>query len=445
MRKTSKKLIRHSILILALCFSFSAAAGKGPIKYNHFEAAKFYTVKVRSRVEYPFIKDEKGSFSGAGFLINRELGWILTNAHVASRNPESVEIAFKNRNYTDVKLLYVDQLLDVAVLRVIPEKISKDAKPAQLECKKISKTGTPVGAFGHPFSLSFSGTRGIVSGERYRWDRYWVQTDAPINEGNSGGPLIDLTSGKIIGINSATYAKGESEGLGFAVPMTHVCPLVELLKKKIDPSPSYIPVSFSSNEEKESELIVAAVYKKQPVSWPLQAGDQILSLAENPKIKISNQADLIKVLRGKIGDVKLVIKRGKTKKTVKVKSHKRPNLLDRIGLHVSGIVLGESNFKDDEILNPENLLFVHDVADASIAALSDVSSYSYLLSVDGKKINKINLLCEYLLNAQSNGQKIELVFRQNGWNYRAQLKYKKHKIPVKNVKLVGPNISTSCN
>ena len=73
MWKTSKKLIRHSILILALCFSFSAAAGKGPIKYNHFEAAKFYTVKVRSRVEYPFIKDEKGSFSGAGFLINRKL------------------------------------------------------------------------------------------------------------------------------------------------------------------------------------------------------------------------------------------------------------------------------------------------------------------------------------------------------------------------------------
>ena len=90
------------------------------------------------------------------------------------------------------------------------------------------------------------------------------------------------------------------------------------------------------------------------------------------------------------------------------------------------------------------MLFVHDVADASIVKLSDVSSYSYLLSVDGYKINKIDLLCKYLLKAQSDNQNIELVLRRKGWNYRAQLKYSKHEISVKNVKLVGANAPANC-
>ena len=440
---TSFKL--HRILVFLLSLSSPALAGNEGMQSNYFEKAKAYTVKVRTRVEYPFGKDKRGSFSGAGFLIDREAGWIITNAHVSSRNPANIEIAFKGENFIDARLYYIDQLLDLAVLQLATDKIPIRAEEAQLECIKKPVIGSPVGAFGHPFSLSFSGTRGIVSGERYRWNRYWVQTDAPINKGNSGGPLIDLTNGKVIGINSATYSKGKSEGLGFAVPMTHVCRLIELLKQKVDPSPSYIPVSFAGNKDNEEELIVAAVYKKQPVSWPLRSGDRILALAESPQKPMNNQADLIHALRGKVGDVQLVIKRGETKKTVTIKSHKRANLLDRVGIHVSGIVLGKSNFKDDEIINPENLFFVHDVADASIASLSDVSSYSYLLSVDGQKINKIDLLCKYLLQAQSDKQKIEIVLRRKGWNYRAQLKYSKHEISVNNVKLVGPKAPASCH
>ena len=91
------------LLLLSFSFSFSALAGNVETQSNYFEKAKSYTVKVRTRVEYPFGKDKRGSFSGAGFLINREAGWIVTNAHVSSRNPATIEIAFKGENFIDAR------------------------------------------------------------------------------------------------------------------------------------------------------------------------------------------------------------------------------------------------------------------------------------------------------------------------------------------------------
>ena len=142
------------------------------IQKTHFENANTYTVKIRSRVEYPFLKDERGSFSGAGFLINKTLGWVATNAHVTASNPSIVEVAFKGEEFLEAELIYVDHLLDLAVLKISSSKIPEFAKDATLECDVKPVVGSPVGAYGHPFSLDYSGTRGIVSGNRYRWGRY---------------------------------------------------------------------------------------------------------------------------------------------------------------------------------------------------------------------------------------------------------------------------------
>ena len=124
---------------------------------NYFEIAKGYTVKVKTRVEYPFRKDNRGSFRGAGFLVNKKTGWIITNAHVSSRNPAKLEVAFKDQKFIDAKLIYVDMLLDLAVISISPSEIPKNSKVADLDCDKKPVIGSPVGAFGHPFSLSFSG------------------------------------------------------------------------------------------------------------------------------------------------------------------------------------------------------------------------------------------------------------------------------------------------
>jgi S1-C subfamily serine protease len=142
-----------------------------------------------------------------------------------------LEIAFKSKKFIEASFHYVDYLLDFAILKVSPEKIPNWSIPGELVCSGEPVVGSAVGAYEHPYSLSYSGSRGIVSGMRYRRGRRWVQTDAPINKGNSGGSLISLNTGKVIGINSATLSKRKSEGLGFAVPMHHACTLIRLLER----------------------------------------------------------------------------------------------------------------------------------------------------------------------------------------------------------------------
>ena len=433
-----------ALIILAASFGQSVLADGIDPQKTHFENANTYTVKIRSRVEYPFLKDERGSFSGAGFLINDSLGWIATNAHVSASNPSVVEVAFKGEKFAEAQLIYVDHLLDLAVLKVPLTKIPSFAKKADLECDIEPIVGSPVGAYGHPFSLDYSGTRGIVSGNRYRWGRYWVQTDAAINSGNSGGPLINLDTGKVIGINSATYSKRMSEGLGFAVQMVRACRVFKLLEEEADPSPPYIPISFAAHEQTQDELIVAAVYQKQPVSWPLKLGDRVSALAGAPEIKFKHQADLIHALRGKNGRVDLIIERSGRTQTVVVISKARPRLIDRVGVHSSGIVFDVETLKDDEVLNPDGLLFIQSVSDASIGALSGIRAWGYLASIDGKIIKTTKDLCNYLFNAEAAKRKVRLLTKHVNWDYRSQTRYSSHEITARNVKLVGPRAPEGC-
>ena len=433
------------VLILAMNPLSLANANTTDKSPNHFESANTYTVKIKTRVKYPFIKDNKGSHRGAGFLIDKSSGWIMTNAHVSSRNPKSLEVAFKGKKFVEAKLIYVDMHLDLAIIQIPPDKIPDNATEAKLECLKKPVIGSAVGAFGHPFNLSFSGTRGIISGEKYRWGRIWVQTDAPINKGNSGGPLINLTSGKVVGISSATISKRRSEGLNFAVPMPHACKVVELLRKGINPTPPYIPVGFAYDDDNDSELIAAVIYKNQPTSWPLKVGDRLVSFANTPKEKFKNQASLVHQLRGVRGKVEVVIERGGEKKIVSVMSMPRESLMKRVGVHFSGIVIAPESFRDDEEANPKGLALIQDVARSSIGGSAGVEAYDLLISIDGKSLKDPGSICQYLKTAEKAKKKIKLISKEDKWSYRSHSKYHSYEIKVKDVRLVGPEAPERCD
>ena len=104
--------------VLILIFTIGAAAQATADKSTFAEAAK-YTVKLKVRTRYPFYDDEIGSLRGAGFLIDKERGWIVTNAHVSTRNPDSIQVAFKDQDYADGKLVYVDRFLDVGIFSLV--------------------------------------------------------------------------------------------------------------------------------------------------------------------------------------------------------------------------------------------------------------------------------------------------------------------------------------
>ena len=199
-----------------------------------------------------------GQGLGTGFLVSSD-GYILTNDHVITNNgqvADAVAVVFKsqdgaNPDGTRVAATVVggDEANDVALLKIDPSQ-APVVHPLSLGDSTKVQVGEPVVAIGSPMGLSFSVSSGIVSAT----DRTLrsptgavipggIQTDAAINTGNSGGPLID-SSGKVIGINTMIAShSGGSQGLGFAVPINTAVEIMEQLKTGGAVGSAYLGVS----------------------------------------------------------------------------------------------------------------------------------------------------------------------------------------------------------
>jgi S1-C subfamily serine protease len=151
---------------------------------------------------------------GTGFIISDE-GYIVTNAHVLNRARYATAITSEQESY-NMKLIGYNLTLDIALL-----KIDGEFSSLELEKSKNVKIGEKVIAIGNPLGLSFSVTEGIVSGVDRAGDNglyAYIQTDAALNPGNSGGPLIN-SDGKVIGINNF---KIRGENIGFALESDYI-------------------------------------------------------------------------------------------------------------------------------------------------------------------------------------------------------------------------------
>ena len=166
-----------------------------------------------------------------------EAGWILTNAHVSGRGTGDIEISFKGQDFHNAELVYADPDLDFSILSVNKDQIPAEALEAKLDCGNKQLSGTEVAAFGHPHKLHFSASRGIISKVRFYEGHDWVQLDAAINPGTSGGPLIDLGTGKIVGINAMSIKDSEGLTLPFqclpSAKQFHFCCLKKPIAAKV--------------------------------------------------------------------------------------------------------------------------------------------------------------------------------------------------------------------
>ena len=167
---------------------------------------------------------------GSGFVVD-PAGLIITNNHVIA-DANEITVIFTDGQKLRAKLIGTDPKVDVAVLKVEPTKPLKAVKFGDSESMRV---GDWVMAVGNPFGLGGTVTAGIVSA-RHRnidsgpYDNY-IQTDAAINKGNSGGPLFNM-AGDVIGINTAILSpSGGSIGIGFATPASTVMPVIEQLEK----------------------------------------------------------------------------------------------------------------------------------------------------------------------------------------------------------------------
>jgi len=169
-----------------------------------------------------------GESLGSGFIISSD-GYILTNNHVVS-GAEKVVVRLSDRRELDAKVVGTDDKSDVALL-----KVNATGLPAVAigDSSKL-KPGQWVVAIGSPFAMDHSVTHGVVSyvGRSSQSERYvpFIQTDVPINRGNSGGPLFNL-DGQVVGINSQIYSNtGGYMGVSFSVPINLAMNTVEQLK-----------------------------------------------------------------------------------------------------------------------------------------------------------------------------------------------------------------------
>ncbi|WP_454885635.1 Do family serine endopeptidase [Sphingomonas oryzagri] len=178
---------------------------------------------------------------GSGFIISAD-GYVVTNNHVIAGDPnspqskgatlESVTVTLPDRTEYKAKVVGRDQAADLAVLKI---DAPKPLPFVQFGDSTKTRVGDWVIAIGNPFALGGTVTAGIVSAIHRSigngpYDRY-IQTDAAINSGNSGGPMFDM-AGNVVGINSAIYSpSGGNVGIGFAIPAEEAKPVVDVLMK----------------------------------------------------------------------------------------------------------------------------------------------------------------------------------------------------------------------
>jgi S1-C subfamily serine protease len=305
---------------------------------------------------------EKQQALGSGFVMDKA-GHIVTNYHVVA-HADSVEVSFSNSDNLKARIVGSDPSTDLAVLQV--DARSRALTPLLFGNSDRVRVGDSVVAIGNPLGYDRSVTAGIVSAvqraisapNQFPIDHV-IQTDAPINHGNSGGPLID-SRGDVIGVN-AQIATGNSGtdgniGIGFAIPINTVRTVVAQLIKKgkvehafigITANPVTAEIARLFRLPSKSGLLVASVQPGSGAaaaglragtdtavvsgeSWPV-GGDLIVSADGAPLSTIDQLRDLI-AAKQPGQSISLVVYRGAEKLTIKVKLGRQPSSpVDRPG------------------------------------------------------------------------------------------------------------------
>jgi serine protease Do len=231
-----------------------------------------------------------GMAQGSGFFISLD-GYAVTNNHVVERG-QTVEIKTDDGKTYNAKVIGTDPRTDIALLKVE----GGSSFPYVKFAEKAPRTGDWVLAVGNPFGLGGTVTAGIVSasGRDIGAGPYddFIQIDAPVNKGNSGGPSFDV-DGNVIGVNTAIYSpSGGSVGIGFAIPADTVKLIVAQLKDKgsvtrgwigvqIQPVTSDIADSLGMKEA-QGALITEPQANGPAAKAGIESGDVIVSLNGTP-------------------------------------------------------------------------------------------------------------------------------------------------------------------
>ena len=374
-------------IFIALILKFFLILSSIAYSQDIIDDASNYTVRFRVLVDHPFVEDTNDddiirSWVGAGFVVDKPSGLIVTNAHVSGVGNTFIKIAFKGERFIKSELIYVDPELDIALVKVDPNQMPQNSTQGTLSCNKDIKNGTAVAAYGHPKGLKFSASRGIISKQRFLYGKEVIQTDAAINTGNSGGPLINLENGLIVGINKSTIKK--SSGIGLAVPSYLVCKILDLYKAGKSPLPMEVPIKFAKDNETDEYNRVSELHLDGKI---LEIGSKLIKVNDIP---IKTPADMSYILRGLEGEAKFTFKNNSQENSYYLKLQKKQNSIYRDYINLAGAVISNENLeKISMVRRPFYIHSVQEGSDADIYGIWKNCWIKYVNSTIPESLNDI--------------------------------------------------------
>ena len=384
--------------------------------------------------------ERKASALGSGFII-KEDGIVITNNHVIA-NAEDILVRVGDKEYK-ANLVGADPYMDIAVLKME----TKDKfKPVKFGDSDLARVGDWAMAIGNPFGLGGTVTAGIISARNRdinltRYDDF-IQTDASINQGNSGGPLFNL-KGDVIGINTAILGQSGSIGIGFAIPANAASNVIDQLIEFGETKRGWLGVRIQEVTKEIAEVeklkkpqgaLVASVGENSPADKAgIKAADIILefdgkkidTMRTLPKVvantKVGKSVQL-KIWRNK----KLITKKltlGRLESSDEFKAKKLPKTNKKIEIESLKITVRDINNQDitsrklDK--NTKGALILEISNKSSLAGLLSVNDI--IIEVQKKPITKSLDLNDIVNQIFKKGEKTLLITVINKDNQRRYL------------------------
>ena len=420
----SKFRVPLFLSLLSACGVVSAESAS-----PHVAQASNAVVLIKAHLQHGLLEDDEaeGRWSGSGFLIDRENGWIVTNAHVSGYGPTNLRVRFEDQNeFTRAERVFVDSKHDVAVIKVDPELV-RDREPLTLDCDYTFNRGDKIFSVGHPKSQYFTFSTGVLSGQKdFHVDGHYFTTDTVVESGSSGGPAVMSDTGKVIGMMSASF---DSSDLGFLTTSRDICRITELLAEGKNPArPSFKFQTMVVNDELSN--LVGTVFHP---AIPLLPGDEILSWNGNLWHPDAD-GDLADAMRGYDGDrVTLSVLRDGMEELFEIPVSQGRSMHEKEWLFFSGLLITEDDKKDSSFVNGNTAgpILVIESVDTDYDSTSDIE-FDYgneIFSVDSKQGLNLRGLYDHLQQVQASDS-VDVVARVYEWTPETYSVLMRYSFPV---------------
>jgi len=390
--------------------------------------------------EFGTPQKRKASALGSGFIIDTK-GIVITNNHVIVDAEDIVVTVNGNKDYK-AKVIGADPLSDIAVLQIVSK---EKFIPVKFGNSDKARIGDWVIAIGNPLGLGGTVTSGIISARNRsiglsRYEDY-IQTDASINSGNSGGPLFDM-NGDVVGINTAILGRSGNIGIGFSIPSNSAKKVINQLIEFGETKRGWLGVRIQVVTKEIAEVekldeprgaLVASVAEKSPSDKAgIKAGDIILEfngtkideMKELPKIVAQTEVGKtvnVKIWRNK-KEIDKKIKLGRLETSSDFKEEKKevtpemPEISEIKSLKIIARLLTKKDIKQRKLPNQTTGLIITNIGKNSPVNYLNIGDV--IVEAQKKKIKSIKDLEDIVDKALKSNQKTILIVIYNSQNQR---------------------------